>query len=327
MSKLFYRIMIILIVFLLNICTICYAYVPVTEENLKEAIEKLLNSEETDIDASVTLSNNVITIKSSNVTYCLDYDLTSAPTFSIEVPIKQGMTYEEFSEQVSNTNLVIIGYEAVANIQKMEQEDAIANIMKYLLESTFKDMLLTNDRYDIIDDTANNIEEKSNDSKIIYVSEFGDRVMEYVNYTYGNAKHVTDSETFNWTIERKNVTETSCNLVSTLTVNIDGNFEQIKGMADEVDSELKTEEENQIISDDNKKSKEDVSTSENTVLSDEQIRQNEKANLRELEKEYRAEKNKVPNAGDPIILILKVITCVSIIALVVVIVCSKIAKK
>lgn len=59
----------------------------------------------------------------------------------------------------------------------------------------------------------------------------------------------------------------------------------------------------------------------------EKVRAAEKAKLKEMEKEYRAEKNKIPNAGDTTILVLKVITVVSLIALFVIIVCSKTMKK
>ncbi len=60
---------------------------------------------------------------------------------------------------------------------------------------------------------------------------------------------------------------------------------------------------------------------------EEKLRETEKEVLKEMEKQYRAEKNKIPNAGDTTILVLKVITFVSIIALFVVIVSSKTIKK
>jgi len=62
---------------------------------------------------------------------------------------------------------------------------------------------------------------------------------------------------------------------------------------------------------------------ENILISEEQARQNEKAVLTKMEAEYRAERNKIPNAGDTTIMVLRAITIVSTIALIVVIVCSR----
>ena len=59
----------------------------------------------------------------------------------------------------------------------------------------------------------------------------------------------------------------------------------------------------------------------------EKIRETEKEQLAQLEKEYLIEKNKIPNAGDTTILVLKAITVVSIIILVVVIICNQKMKK
>jgi len=58
---------------------------------------------------------------------------------------------------------------------------------------------------------------------------------------------------------------------------------------------------------------------------EEKKRDTEKDVLRQMEKEYR--KNKIPNAGDTTMLVLKTITVVSVIALAVVIVCNKKMKK
>jgi len=58
-----------------------------------------------------------------------------------------------------------------------------------------------------------------------------------------------------------------------------------------------------------------------------QERELEKNALREMEKQYIAEKNRIANAGDTTVLVLKAITVVSIISLLVIIVCNKKIKK
>jgi len=59
----------------------------------------------------------------------------------------------------------------------------------------------------------------------------------------------------------------------------------------------------------------------------EKARLAEKTVLKEMEKEYRAEKNKIPKAGDLTILVLKNITIVSVIVLIVVLVWNRKIKK
>ena len=93
--------------------------------------------------------------------------------------------------------------------------------------------------YVIVDDTNLSdevtIDKSESDSKTIYVSEFGERVMEYVNDIYKDKQTITDAtngiDSYEWIIEKKDVTETSCKLVSTLSVNTNADFSKIKGYA------------------------------------------------------------------------------------------------
>jgi len=93
-------------------------------------------------------------------------------------------------------------------------------------------------KYVIVSDETT-IEDEN--TQVIYESEFGDHVMEYVNSIYSDKKSFSDNieqddlNTFTWTTEQTDVTENSCNLVSTLTVNPDADFSKMNGYQDSID--------------------------------------------------------------------------------------------
>lgn len=237
MKKLYLYLFFILVILCSNIC---YATpVTVTDENLKESLQKYVSSEANDENYNITVSNNVITITVDNESFTLNYDLTDKPTFSFEIPIEKGMSYDEFNEQTENLMLPWVGYVAVANIQGVAFEDGMAYILMSYLGNAFNGSWSNENSYVIFDDTNMSegvtIDRDESDKKTIYVSEFGERVMEYVNATYKDKQTITDAEnginSYEWIIEKRDVTETSCKLVSSLTVNADADFSKIEGYA------------------------------------------------------------------------------------------------
>ena len=84
------------------------------------------------------------------------------------------------------------------------------------------------------------IEEEDN-AKIIYASEFGDRVMDYVNEIYKDKQTMTDSTGINsyvYTTEKKETTENSCKLVTTLSINLDADFSKINEYSNQLSAEV-----------------------------------------------------------------------------------------
>ena len=236
---------VILIIFLLNTLFFsCYATpVTVTKENLSESLQELGSSDSIDKNYKVNVSDEVITITTTDgESYTLNYDLTDKPTFSIESLIQQGMSYADFKEQTDNLlSLPLLGYMAVANIQGAEFEDAIIYFVMSFLESSINDSKSNDNSYIIVDDTDLSDEvttvTSESDQEIIYASEFGERVMEYVNATYKDKQTTTDAtngiNSYELAIEKNDVTENSCKLVSSLTVNVDADFSKIKGISNQ----------------------------------------------------------------------------------------------
>lgn len=221
----------------------CYATsIAVTKENLNTSLQKFVTSDTNENNYKITVSDKVITITVEGKNYTLNYDLTNKPTFSLEIPIQKGMSYADFKEQTDNLTLPMIGYIAVANIQGVEFEDASAYFLMSYLGSAFNGSWSSDNSYVIVDDTNLSdgvaIDKSESDSKTIYASEFGERVMEYVNATYKDKQTITDAtsgiNSYEWTTEKKDVTETSCKLVSSLSVNTDTDFSKIKGYANQM---------------------------------------------------------------------------------------------
>lgn len=219
--------------------TMSYAmWVTVTDENLEEALQNFETSDSDTENYEITVSNNIINITVDDATYELNYDLTDDPTFWVETStIEQGMTYEDFQAETEKLVLPMIGYIAVANVQGIEIEDGMLYFMMSYLGNAMGSSSGENS-YIIVDDTNSSSGEVSTDGKnVIYVSEFGDRVMEYVNSLYENGNSISDSnqfDTYTMTVEKEDSTETSCKLVSTLTVNMDADFSQLAGYSDQL---------------------------------------------------------------------------------------------
>lgn len=243
LKKFFSSFLFFVFIFFSIYASICYAEtVAVTDANLNEALQKFVTSEANEENYNITVSNNVINVKVDNESYNINYDLTGKPTFWYEATIEKGMSYENFKNQTDALVLPMLGYVGVAEIQGVKAKDAMGYFMFSYLGSALNGSFSSEDSYVIVDDL--NLSEgvtmgNTDDSKTIYTSEFGDRVMEYVNQMYKEKQTVSDSTGINsymLTIEKKDSTDTSCKLVSKVTVNTEADFSQIKGYTDELES-------------------------------------------------------------------------------------------
>lgn len=230
------NIIVLMFLVILFICNSVYAAtIPVTDENLIESFQKFVKSGANEENYKISVSNNLITVSVDNENYIMKYDLTDKPTFSLEVPIEKGMSYDDFEKQTGNLILPMLGYIAVADIQGIKMEDASAYFLFSYLGSALNGSVSSENSYIIVDD-LNGSEgvkiENTDDSKIIYASEFGDRIIEYIDNTYKEKQNISDESginSFSSSIEKQDITETSRKLITTLSVNIDADFSKING--------------------------------------------------------------------------------------------------
>lgn len=230
----FISILVFTLIFL-NLYSISYAATPVTNENLKSALQKYITYSNNN---QISIANNVITITKGGKSYNVNYDLTNQPTFTLEVTIPKGISYEDWKKIEDSLNFPLLGYLLTANIQGIEFDD-ISTYFGMSILSNLTNSSNTND-YVIIDDISLEdgvtIKKDPNDTKTIYTSEFGDRVIEYVNALYANKVVFSDSSeginSYEWSTERKDITDTSVKLVSTVKVNTNADFTKIKDFDD-----------------------------------------------------------------------------------------------
>lgn len=334
LKKFFVSLLLFLIIFYTNIC---YATsVKVTNDNLNTALQttfqKFSDAYAENIKYTVKVTDNNINISDGKEDFNLKYDLTNNPTFNMEVPIKSGMSYSEFEKQTSYLiTFPMLAYIAVANIQGVDFDDATMYFMSTYLANALSKTNSISMEYTIYDDTKLSegvtVEKNDNDSKTILASEFGNRVMEYVNYLYKDKSIMKDldvnSNTWSYelTTERKDVTESSCKLVSSMVVNLDMDFSKLKGYKENIGESIK----NQI-------EKEEEKLSQNEDLSN--VKLNENSDVKSDETNYKKDtsdninknsnsvnsdstvaQNKIVNAGESKKIILTSILFICVIVL------------
>lgn len=238
------RIVLLIVNILLLNCLFINSYVTavaVTKENINESLQKFVSSTTNEKKYKISVSDNIITITVQGKSYNLNYDLTEKPKFTLEIPIEKGMSYADFKEKIDNLNLPMVGYIAVANIQGVEFKDASAYFLMTYLENAFNGSWSSENAYVIVDDTNMSdgiINRGEDDKKTIYASQFGEKVMEYVNATYKDKQTIKDSSdginSYEWITERKDITDTSCKLVSSLSVNLNADFSKLNGYSNKV---------------------------------------------------------------------------------------------
>ena len=233
---------------ILNLCTSCFAQDSiVTPEMLQKVFEEITNLEGNEEKGTITVEDNIIKVVSKEGSYDLNYDLTEKnPTFSIEIPISQGITYKEYQEEIEKITAPMLGYIAIANIKGVDFADSMLYFMFSYLGTVDFESAMQNG-YQIIDDLNADegvtVEKDTSKQNVIYTSEFEKDVMKYVNLLHKD-ETITDTEddginSYTFTFEKKDVTETSCKLKSTLAVNLDADYSKLNGYSEKLEEDLK----------------------------------------------------------------------------------------
>ena len=254
-KKMFFKIVPIFIMIIFTIYSSCYAtIVETTRENLEQAFQNIIQSQEKEFSdiTEVKVEDNIINITTANTEYQMKYDLTNNPTFTTEMNIKDGMSYDEYQIEELKLKGNILGYSAIANLNNVEAKSAFL-----YFSLTYADKVLSNDGgqsngYIIVDDRDSDVDANitsSGEKTIIKASEFGNYAMDYACSTY---KPITindgdSGDTYQLNIEQQDVTDTSCKIVFTLTVKKDADFSAISAMGNNTENEdnLSQNEQNQ----------------------------------------------------------------------------------
>lgn len=234
LTKIMISVLTILIILTFNTC---YATTSITKTDIINSVKKLSTSNSTkemfDTNSIQAVTDNQITISQNGKEYNINYELNDQAKFSIDVLIEKRMTYEEFSDAESAISLVLVGYLAIANIKNVSIEDS----SKYFSNTFNGSEFLLENNYEIVDDiniSSQAVTNQESNKDYIYVSEFGNKVIEYTKATYpekltGGDNKEGQNNYYELTIERKEVTESSIILSSTMTINVDKDFSNMIG--------------------------------------------------------------------------------------------------
>lgn len=225
---------IILILMLINMySSVSYASTVITEEDLIEAIKKYEKSSANDGEYEIlSMQDGVIKIKegySNNSEYTIKYDLTNQPTFTYEMTVEKGKTtYNEFNYKIDGTMIPALGFFAISDIYGLDYNVSFLYMLDAYDEIFYKPFMDNN--YTVISDDEEVI--NSEDEIMVRESEFPNRIIEMINSIYKQEQYiVSDSDGINsytWTNKKEDISEDSCKIISTLTVNPSADFSRIE---------------------------------------------------------------------------------------------------
>ena len=212
----------IILVFL--ICSTCYAAsVPITKENLSQSFQDVISSgvistDEAYIITGIEVQDDTIIINTNSEPINVKYSLEDKPTFSCEMQVQNGMTYEEFEAKQNKLSGTMYSYLAVAEMNNVDISKALMYFTMSLLSGGESSLDISG-------------------SSSVTKDEIEKDIMGYVNSQYGEKRVISDNgegmaNTFTLEMEQQEVTDTSCKVVWTLTINKDGNFEAINMMGE-----------------------------------------------------------------------------------------------
>lgn len=206
----------------------------VKEADLNAALGKFVASEANEDEYKVSAQKNVMTVTTEYGDFNVNYDLKGNPTFTYEFDVQKGMKYEDYTKYNDNMTLPMLGYIAVANVQGTDVEDASA----YFAMSFFEGMMSKASFDNVFVVMDEDIEAYGEDTEgIILASEFEEKIIDYVKKVHPENLTISDSHEYNTytlVMERKDINDTTCKLVSTLTVNLEGDFSKLKGYTDQM---------------------------------------------------------------------------------------------
>ncbi len=206
----------------------------ISKEQIENALENFESSSQNKDNYKIQIEDeNIIITTSDNVKYELKYEIDEKEiSFILELPVKNGMSYNDYKKQTNNLKLPMIGFMAVAKINKIEFIDSLAYFSLTHLNSDWKGDFSSDKSYTIIDEDGNEL--VSGGAKRLETLEFPNRVLEYVDSIYREKESIDDSNeinSFNWSIEKEERND-SYKLISKLTINLESDFSRLKNYAE-----------------------------------------------------------------------------------------------
>lgn len=134
-KNIMYYVTIILTILFILVNTYSYA-AEITKESLAKFFEDFVKGSEE--EGSIEVTDTEIIIDSEGEEYKIQYDLSSKPKFTEDIVFKNGMTYDECTEEASKTYSTLFGFMAVAGINGADAGEALAYGMVTIMEKVFE---------------------------------------------------------------------------------------------------------------------------------------------------------------------------------------------
>lgn len=214
-----------------------YAKATINEDEFIEAFWKMLeetakegNNNNLRDKFSINKDTDTIVIKNEEKTTNIKYDFADGAKFSTKIKVNKGMNANDYMEESSKSLELFTPYLASLYMQNVK----IKNACEYLLTFMFEgNDYITN--------------EYPSNSKNPTVSELNANILKSLNDYYQNSKVISKDNgskgynTFTMTSEQTNITSDSCEIVTTIEVNLDADFEKINSFENEEKEDLITD--------------------------------------------------------------------------------------
>ena len=206
----------------------------ITEGDFEKGLNNFIESEVNTDEYEVKLNDGKMIVTYWDEEYTLEYDLRENPTITYEFEVKKGISYDDYFAKNQTLSLPMLGYFAIANTYGVEAVDSYTYFAESYLYGMFDAVDEEKESYIIVDED----EEFDSESKVILSSEFGEKVIDYIEYTYDKPIKIEDEKYNTYTYELEVSCEDDvCVFNVILTINPEGEFAELIGYADELAKE------------------------------------------------------------------------------------------
>lgn len=206
----------------------------ISKEDFEKGLNNFINSETNAETYTAKIKDNKISVKYWDEDYTLAYNLKEEPTVTYEVEIKKGISYEEYTTKTDAFSLPMLGYFAIADNKGIKPADYYTYFSNTYLDGMFDAVDLEKESY-IITDDAEGYDETD---KLILTSEFGNKVIDYIEYTYDKDIKIEDEEYDTYYYElTTECSDDSCVFTAKLTINTNADFSKINGYEEKIAKE------------------------------------------------------------------------------------------
>lgn len=217
---------IILCLVLLLTLTGCKKTPLIEESDFKEGLKNAIKSEANEESYKAKYEDGKMKLSLYDLKYNVDVELEDEVSFTYTVKVKNGMSYDDYMNEINALSIPMFGYVAAVNTFDVDADDAAVYFaQEYTMEMLDFD---TDYKYIVVYDEAEK-DMYTDEYTVITVDEFGDHVVDFVKDSFGKEKKFTDKEkTFTYELS-STCKKDECTIVSKVTVDDKADYKDIKG--------------------------------------------------------------------------------------------------